>query len=512
MMKSLTGKCISNQIVIAPLFFVKKAAVGSIIMEETAEDACERLISARKRAVSFCHELIEKAKAEKNREAESIFTAQELLLTDEIFEAAILKGIREKHLSPEMSVVAAGEEMKETLCSSEDEVISAKTADMKDVVSYYLEALGVYETMRYPNIEKTVIVMARELTPAETMRLPKDYVAGFVTQIGSAVSHVSILAQSLDIPALYGVEVSDSYDGKLAILDGEQKILIVDPDEKTLFFYRSLKEKRRISVKKKSEDMLERPWKCYANISGAEEACAAFANGAEGIGLYRSECLFLGRENMPTEEEQFSVYKQILEIAGNREVVIRVLDIGSDKKCPYLMMDNEKNPALGVRGIRYLLSAPEVLRTQLKALYRASEYGNLSILFPMITTLEEVKAAKAFCNELSGNVRIGMMIETPAAALITKEIAAECDFISIGTNDLLQYMMAVDRESDLADSLLTFNHPAVNRILEHIVSAAHAAECEVCICGELAAEELMEPFFRAWKVDVLSMAWKEKRE
>ena len=239
MMKSLTGKCISNQIVIAPLFFVKKAAVGSIIMEETAEDACERLISARKRAVSFCHELIEKAKAEKNREAESIFTAQELLLTDEIFEAAILKGIREKHLSPEMSVVAAGEEIKETLCSSEDEVISAKTADMKDVVSYYLEALGVYETMRYPNIGKTVIVMARELTPADTMRLPKDYVAGFVTQIGSAVSHVSILAKSLDIPALYGVEVSDSYDGKLAILDGEQKILIVDPDEKTLLFYRS---------------------------------------------------------------------------------------------------------------------------------------------------------------------------------------------------------------------------------------------------------------------------------
>lgn len=507
MMKSLTGKCVSNQIVIAPLLFVKKAAVVSDLVEETAADACERIISAREKAVSFCNEMIIKAECDKNPEAKAIFEAQEVLLTDIIFEENIFRKIREEHFTPAMAVVAAGEEIKAALEAVGDELVSDKTADVDDVVSYYLKALGACGVKEDTLVQGQVIVMAPELTPADTMRFPREYVAGFVTQVGSSVSHVTILAKSLNIPALYGVEVSEEYDGRLAVLDGANNRLIINPDEKTLQLYRQLTDGKNGNMQEGLHNINSGTWKCYANVSGAEDAKEAFANGAEGIGLYRSECLFLGREQMPTEEEQFQVYKSLLEIAKGREVVIRVLDIGSDKQCPYLFMKEEKNPALGLRGIRYLLENPELLKTQLRALDRASSYGRLSILFPMITTLEEVKAIKEYCKDLR-QVRIGMMIETPAAALIAEEIANECDFISIGTNDLLQYLMAADREGNLADTYLTGRHPAVNRILKQIVLEAHAADCEVCICGELAANKEMEPLWEECRVDVLSVVWK----
>lgn len=509
-MRNLTGKCVSNQIVIAPLLFVKKAAVVSDLMEETAEEACERFKAAREKAVSFCRELIRKAEEEQNPEAGAIFEAQELLVTDFVFEEAVLQKIREAHLTPAMAVVSAGEELKASLSVLEDERISDKTADVDDVVTYYLKALGACETTGDAEMSHKVIVMAEELTPADTMRLPREYVAGFVTRAGSAVSHVSILAGSLSVPALYGVDVSEEYDGKLAILDGGTNLLIVEPDEETMQLYRCKEDAQKNLNKKGLHNPKETVWKCYANVSSAEEAGKAFANGAEGIGLYRSECLFMGREQMPTEEEQFEVYRNLLECAQGREVVIRILDIGSDKRCPCLSMEEERNPALGVRGIRYLFANPSVLETQLRALKRACAYGKLSILFPMITTPEEVRMAKAYCGELPSEVRIGMMIETPAAALITDLIAGECDFISIGTNDLLQYLMAADRDSVLADAYLTPEHPAVNRLLEKIVSDAHAQGCEVCICGELAGNKQMEPFFEKWNVDVLSVAWNRR--
>lgn len=509
-MKYLTGKCVSNQIVIAPLLFMGKAAVVNPLIEEAAEDACERVMLARRKAVSFCSELIRRAEEENNKDAKAIFEAQEVLLQDEMLEETIVRKIKEENLNAVTAVVAAGEEIKESLVSLGDDMVAARRADVEDVVSYYLQGMGVYENgaVSERKLIGKVIVMAPELTPAETMRLPKKYVAGFVTRDGSSVSHVSILAGSLGIPALYGADVSEEYDGQTAILDGEKNCLIVNPDEETLCSYQEKMQLQRKTKETDGKTINDVPWKKYANVTGAEDARKAFANGAQGIGLYRSECLFLGQEGMPTEEEQFAVYKELLEAAEGREVVIRVLDAGSDKQCPYLKIPQEKNPALGLRGIRYLFANPDVLETQLRALYRASDYGNLSILFPMITSLEEVKRIKEICEKFQGNVRIGMMIETPAAALITDLIAGECDFISIGTNDLLQYLMAADREGNLADTYLTGRHPAVNRILKQIVSEAHAADCEVCICGELAANKEMEPLWEEWKVDVLSVVWK----
>ncbi len=509
-MKYLTGKCISNQIVIAPLLFLEKAAVVNPLIEETADDACERVMLARRKAVSFCRELIRRAEEENNKEAKAIFEAQEVLLQDEILEQTIARKIKEENMNAVTAVVAAGEEIKASLVSLGDDMAAAKRADVEDVVSYYLQAMGAYGSSAISGkaLAGNVIVMASELTPAETMQLPGKCVAGFVTKEGSSVSHVSILAGSLGIPALYGADVSEEYDGQTAILDGENNCLIVDPDEETLCSYREKIQLQRKPKQTDDKSINDVPWKKYANVTGVEDAREAFSNGAEGIGLYRSECLFLGRELSPTEEEQFVVYKELLEAAEGRDVVIRILDVGSDKQCPCLKIPQEKNPALGLRGIRYLFANPDVLETQLRALYRASDYGNLSILFPMITSLEEVKRIKEICEKFRGNVRIGMMIETPAAALITDLIAGECDFISIGTNDLLQYLMAADREGNLADTYLTGRHPAVNRLLEQVVVNAHAKDCKVCICGELAANKEMQPFWEEWKVDVLSVVWK----
>lgn len=506
MMKSLTGKCVSNQIVIAPLLFVRKAAVVSDLMQETAEDAWEKIKKARQKAVSFCHEMIREAEVTGNLEAKAIFEAHKTLVCDVVLEELIYQKITQEHLPPVMAIMAAGDEIKITLSASCDEMISEKTADVDDVVSYYLEALGAYDTGNFSQIDKKVIVMASELTPAETMRFPKEYVAGLVTKTGSAVSHVSILSKSLGIPALYSVAVSEAYDGMLAVLDGEKNLLIVNPDEETLKSYQLAKELSAKNTKNSLHNIKSGPWKYYANVSNLKEAQDAFANGAEGIGLYRSEALFLGREEMPTQEEQFNVYKNLLELACGREVVIRVLDVGSDKKCPYFLMPEEKNPALGLRGVRFLLANPDILETQLRALFRAAKYGKLSILFPMITTMEEVYKLKEYCKGFDSKVRIGMMIETPAAAMITDLIAAECDFISIGTNDLVQYMMAADRDSDLADDFAVSEHPALKRLLRQVIHDAHTAGCEVCICGELAWNTQMFPSFEEWKVDVLSVA------
>ncbi len=531
-MKCLTGKCVSNQIVIAPLFFYQRATAVSHLMEETPEDACASVKAARGQAVSFCREMVQMAEHANNHEAKEIFEAQEMLLTDPIWEQRILQKISSENLSAVMAVTAAGEELKAEFLASEDEILAAKVSDVDDIVTYYLRSLGSKGTDCWDKeadwqvrkslvgLQEGVIVMAPELTPSDTMRLSKDDVKGFVTKTGSFVSHVSILAGSLGIPALYGVEVAEEYDGCMAILDGGENCLIVNPDEETLQQYHKKAANQQvaeqfmpvISAKEQETDSRSTGILKYANVTGMQDAQNAFAKGAEGIGLFRSECLFLDRTQLPTEEEQFLSYKAMLELANGREVVIRVLDIGSDKICPALAMKQEQNPALGLRGIRYLLSNPEILYCQLRALYKAAAYGNLSILFPMITTMEEVREIKRICEAVrrqlnAREVKIGMMVETPAAALITDLIAAECDFISIGTNDLTQYLMATDRDSELADIYLCPEHPAVERLLEQVVKHAHEAGCKVCICGELAANPGMTERFAKWRVDVLSVAY-----
>lgn len=531
-MKCLDGKCVSNQIVIAPLLFFRRAAAVSNMIEEAPEDACDRIMKAREQAVSFCCDLIHRAEKEDNQEAKAIFAAQKMLLEDILFTDSILDKIKNENLGTVMAVVRAGEEIKNSFRSTGNEMLQAKMSDVDDVVSYYLQALGAYNSdyykdrkeassSLYVSADSGVIVMASELTPAETMKFLQGSVAGFVTKDGSALSHVSILARSFGIPALYGIEVSDEYDGCLAIIDGEKECLIIRPDEETLLQYKKKQEDNKLAEEILTQDENQYKWRKYANVANLADARDAFVKGAEGIGLYRSECMLFGRKSVPTEEEQFLFYKELLETAENREVVIRVFDIGSDKKCPYLLMEEEDNPALGIRGIRYLLKEKELFDTQLRALYRASSYGRLSILFPMITALSEVKQIRLHCEKICRemetcpdmkrksckDVRIGMMIETPAAALITDLIAKECDFISIGTNDLLQYLMATDRDSELADIYLVPEHPAVKKLIKQVIYDAHTAGCEVCICGELAANPSMRDFFDECGADVLSVSY-----
>lgn len=546
-MKCLTGKSVSDQIVIAPLLFYQKTMPVNNLSEETPGEACDRILGARDRAVAFCREMIHKASVQRNEVAQKIFEAQEMLLTDDVWEQKILDKILKSNLSAAMAVVEAGQELKNEWIATGDEYISARIADIEDVTGYYLRALGVNADIGWTDMLQTdaeltwtnesgngnhsFIVMAQELTPADTMRLPREYLKGFVTQKGSSVSHVSILAGSLGIPALYGVEVSPEYNGCMAILDADRGELIIEPEEVLLASYReALRVQREEKIEahedvRRGGEFMKRyavydGQHIYANVADVQSAVTAFEKGAEGIGLYRSECLWMSRNTAPTEEEQYQVYRSLLEAAGEREVVIRVLDIGSDKITPAIPMKEEHNPALGKRGIRFLLENKELFLTQLRALYRASKCGRLSILFPMITSLEEVIAIRKICEDIEAEVetesdfrdalnkervRLGMMIETPAAALITDLIAAECDFISIGTNDLTQYLMAADRNSELADAYPAVSHPAMERLLAEIIMKAHEAGCKVCICGELAAEPKMAERFCEWKVDVLSV-------
>jgi len=506
--KQFNGKTILDKIAIGKIYFYRKQ---NVIRRYRAKDAArelERYEKAKAEALETCERMEEKAKKEADDSVGEIFAAQAMICMDEEFSELVRDYINKAGMTAEAAVNLAGNVYAERFESMEDAYIKDRAADIKDAAGYLIEYLTRADANAGP--AEPAIVVAVDLTPAETVRMERENLLGFVTRNGSFHSHTAILARSMGTPALLGVNVNPAWHGKTAILDGEKGILILDPEESLLEEYQKkllLQEKEAEESEKEESGFGDgKSIRLCANIGDVCDLDKVKRSNVAGIGLFRSEFLFLSRKKMPGEEEQFRIYKQVLEAMGERNVTIRTLDIGSDKKADYFHLEKEENPALGYRAVRLCLRRKDVFRTQLRALYRASAYGNLSILFPMITTMGEVEEIKALCKQVREELRaegtelkqvpLGIMIETPAAALISDLLADEVDFFSIGTNDLMQYTLAADRENARLDALFDPSHPAIVRLLNMIVNNGHAKGCKVCICGELGAdvsrtEELM---------------------
>jgi phosphotransferase system enzyme I (PtsI) len=452
-----------------------------------------------------------------------IFGVHKMMLEDEEYLNVVRDGIRQGQ-NAEYAVRRAEQHFAETFAAMDDEYMKARAADVTDISNRVIHILsGVGEA--YLKCPEPVIVVARDLTPGETVNLDKDKLLGFVTAKGSTNSHTAILARSLNIPALVGMnaELSEELNGKTAIIDGFHGEFIVEPTEEVLEEMRRLQQEwtsRREAlaqlVGRKNVTSDGRTIAIYANIGSADEAEAALRADAGGIGLFRSEFLYLGRKDYPTEEEQFHCYKEVIQKMEGRRVIIRTLDIGADKQADYFHLEPEANPALGYRAIRICLDRPAVLMTQLRAIYRAAAYGNAAVMFPMIVSVEEVLRLKEIAEQVKGklkaenipigNVELGIMIETPAAAVISDQLAEKVDFFSIGTNDLIQYTLAADRQNPKLTQLASPHHPAVLRLIELTVRNGHRAGIPVGICGELAADRSLTGTFLDMGVDVLSVA------
>ena len=404
----------------------------------------------------------------------------------------------------------------------DDEYFKARSIDMKDISERVINVLCGND-MGSDLGDEPVIIVAKDLAPSETVQMDKSKLLAFVTQLGSTNSHTAILARTMGIPALIGVEIKEEWNGKQAIVDGYTGTLIIEPDEAALAEYKKkaeedAKQKELLLTLKGKENVTKSGQKInlYANIGNVSDLAAVLKNDAGGIGLFRSEFLYLEKDTFPTEEEQFTAYKQVAETMAGKKVIIRTLDIGADKQVDYFNLDKEDNPAMGYRAIRICLTQPEIFKTQLRALFRASNYGNIAIMYPMIISVDEVRKIKAISEEVKeeltkegipfGNVEQGIMIETPAAAVMSDELAKEVDFFSIGTNDLSQYTLAIDRQNTKLDPFFDPHHPAILRMIQMVVENAHKAGIWAGICGELGADTTLTQRFLEMGVDELSVS------
>ena len=508
-MTVLNGTGVSRGIVSGTLAFYHREK--NIIKSRTAENAeaeLSRWKAASEKAAACLAELCEKARAEAGEEAASLFETHLLMLDDPDYTERITELIKNEHLCAEAAVSDAGREFAEMFAAMDDEYMQARSADVKDISSRVVNILaGRTEGLALEG--KPVIIAADDLTPSETVQLDKSLVLGFILSGGSVNGHTAILAGTLGIPAAVGVKdiLSPENEGKTVILDGNSGIVTVEPDENAAAEFER-KKRAENDLRSSLEALKGKPdvtadgkeIKVYANITFPSDIDAVISCDAKGIGLFRSEFLYLESENYPTEEVQFNAYKTVVSKMEGKPVIIRTLDIGADKNIGYFDLAEEKNPALGMRALRICLTRPEVFRTQLRALYRASAYGKLSIMFPMVASLWEVKEAKRICEEVKAELRAegvpfdqqletGIMIETPAAVMMAAELAKEVSFFSIGTNDLTQYTIAVDRQG--APGLERFydpHHPAVMKMIKMTVEAAHSAGIWAGICGEIASD------------------------
>ncbi len=454
----------------------------------------------------------------------AIFEVHQMMLEDLDYNESVENIVRGQEVNVEYAVAATGDNFSRMFSAMDDDYMRERAADVKDISERLLAILNGRKAST-AETEEPVIIAADDLAPSETVQLDKDMVLSFVTVHGSANSHTAILARMMEIPALVGagLPLDDSVDGKLGIVDGASGKIYVEPDEDTL---NKMRERQREEAEKK--ELLQRlkgrenvtldgqKVMLYANIGNIKDLAMVMQNDAEGIGLFRSEFLYLEKEDYPTEEEQFQIYKQAAETMAGKRVIIRTLDIGADKQCGYFNMEHEENPALGYRAIRICLTRPEVFKAQLRALFRASVFGNIAIMYPMITSIEEIKRIKEIVGEVKaeldahkmpyGEPEQGIMIETPAAALISDILAREVDFFSIGTNDLTQYTLAVDRQNPRLDEFYDAHHPAVLRMISMVVENAHRAGIWAGICGELGADQTLTREFLAMGVDELSVS------
>lgn len=484
----------------------------------------KRFQDAGQEAVEQLKVLHEKAVKEVGKTNAAIFEIHQMMLMDDDYLESVENIISTQQVNAEYAVAVTSDNFAAMFAAMEDEYMRGRAADVKDISERVLAILMGRDKSAVTTREP-VIIVADDLAPSETVQLDKDKVLSFVTVHGSANSHTAILARTMSIPALIGtpIPLDASIDGHLAVVDGNSGCIYVDPDEEIL---RSMEEK--LSREKEKKELLKtlkgkesitldgRKVSLYANVGSLADLSRALENDAEGIGLFRSEFLYLEKENYPTEEEQFAVYRAAAEIMAGKKVIIRTLDIGADKQADYFMLPKEENPAMGCRAIRICLTRPEVFKTQLRALFRASTYGKISIMYPMITSVKEVRQIKAVVEEVKkeltlegipfGEVEQGIMIETPAAAVTSDLLAKEVDFFSIGTNDLTQYLLAIDRQNETLEQFFDAHHPAVLRMIAMTVENAHKAGIWCGICGELAADLGLTTQFLAMGVDELSVS------
>lgn len=519
----LKGKTVFAGIAVgkAEVFKKEKNNVRRYRVENTEEEL-ERLNIALEKTDKELEALYEKALKEVGESGAMIFDVHRIMLKDQDYTDSIKNIITGQGVNSEFAVAVTADNFEEMFSAMDDEYLKARAADIKDISERLISVLkgesGITE-----GSEEPVILAAEDLSPSETVQLDKSRILAFVTKYGSSNSHTAILARTMSIPALIGVDFREEIDGVTAIVDGIKGEIIIEPDAETLSKYRTMQkeeaEKKKLLKEMKGKETATksgRKIRLYSNIGGTGDLPAVLENDAEGIGLFRSEFLYLEKDDYPTEEEQFAAYKTVAESMAGKLVIIRTLDIGADKQIDYFKLDKEDNPALGYRAIRICLDRPEVFKTQLRALLRASAYGNIGIMFPMIISVDEVRRSKKYIEEIiaelkasgiaCGNPEIGVMIETPASVMISEELAEEVDFFSIGTNDLTQYTLAIDRQNLKLDSINDTHHPAILRMIKMVVENGHKHNTWVGICGELGADPELTETFVKMGIDELSVS------
>lgn len=524
-MKQYKGHSVFGGIAIGKIqVYQKNQQIVKRYRPADSEPEIKRFHQARETAVSQLGALYQKAVREVGESNASIFQVHQMMLEDEDYLNFVENMIRTQEVNAEYAVAAASDNFSEMFSAMDDEYMRERAADVRDISQRVLSVLGGYGGSQ-PKMDAPVIVMAEDLSPSETVQLDKNKVLSFITVHGSSTSHTAILARTMGIPALVGTDIhlTPSLNGRTAIVDGNQGFLYVDPDEETLrqmqlqLAKEQETQKLLLALKKKESITPDgKRVKLCANIGNTRDLDMVLQNDAEGIGLFRSEFLYLEKREFPTEEEQFQIYKTAAETMAGKPVIIRTLDIGADKQVDYFHLDKEENPAMGYRAIRICLDRPDIFRTQLRALYRASAYGNLSVMYPMITSVHEVRKIKAMAMEIQKELdregipykamEQGIMIETPAAAMTSDLLAAEVDFFSIGTNDLTQYTLAIDRQNQALRDFYNPHHTAVVRMIHMIAQNAHKAGIWCGICGELAADPQLTPLFLSMGIDELSVA------
>ena len=490
-----------------------------------ADAEMERYADAKDAAVEQLQKLYDKALKEVGEANAAIFEIHQMMLDDDDYNESVENIIRTQMVNAEYAVAATADNFAQMFASMDDDYMKERAADVKDISERLLAILHGTDSNKVDTNEP-VIIVADDLAPSETVQLDKDMVLSFVTVHGSLNSHTAILARTMAIPALIGTEalpLNASVDGKLGIVDGFNGKIYVDPDENILTEMKAkqqedLEKKQLLQTLKGKENITLDGQKVmlYANIGNIKDLATVIQNDAGGIGLFRSEFIYLEREDYPTEEEQFQIYKTVAETMAGKRVIIRTLDIGADKQCDYFNMEHEENPALGCRAIRICLTRPEIFKTQLRALFRASAYGKLAIMYPMITSVKEVHRIKEIVEEVKAELaeqgiefaipEQGIMIETPAAAMVSDELAKEVDFFSVGTNDLTQYTLAIDRQNTKLDEFYDAHHPAVLRMIAMVAENAHKAGIWAGICGELGADTTLTQEFLAMGIDELSVS------
>ena len=526
MMITLEGKSVFGGVAIGKIQFYKRNEITiKRTRVEDVEAEVERFQNAKAKTLELLKGLYEKALEEVGEANAMIFEAHQLMLEDPDYVESIENIIRTQDVNAEYAIGATADNFAAIFEAMDDAYMQGRAADVRDVSERLLQALSSQnETVMV--MDEPVIIAADDLVPSETVQLDKEKVLSFVTMYGSANSHTAILARTMNIPAVIGLgeALKEEYDGKVAIVDGVDGKVYIDPDEETMVSMqkkqkKDQEQKELLNQLKGKENVTKSGQKVnvYANIGNLADVGAVLKNDAGGIGLFRSEFLYLESDTYPTEEQQFAVYKKVAETMAGKKVIIRTVDIGADKQVDYFKLDKEDNPALGYRAIRICLTRPEIFKTQLRALYRASAYGQISIMFPMIISVAEVKKIKEIVEEVKAELRtegaafredveLGIMIETPAAVMVSRELAKEVDFFSVGTNDLTQYTLAIDRQNQKLEDFYDSHHPAVLAMIRMAAESAHAEGKWIGICGELGADVTLTETFLKMGIDELSVA------